>query len=30
MTDEEAVADMAEKFGALVAVWERLGESKAA
>ncbi|KKB83989.1 5-dehydro-2-deoxygluconokinase [Devosia limi DSM 17137] len=30
MTDEEAVADMAARFGALVEVWERLGESKAA
>ncbi|MFN3400994.1 MAG: 2-deoxy-5-keto-D-gluconate 6-phosphate aldolase domain-containing protein, partial [Ferrovibrio sp.] len=30
MTDEEAVADMARKFGALVEVWERLGDSKAA
>ena len=30
ITDEEAVADMAARFGALVEVWERLGESKAA
>ena len=30
MSDEEAVADMANRFGALVAVWERLGASKAA
>ena len=30
ITDEEAVADMARRFGALVEVWERLGESKAA
>ena len=30
MSDEEAVADMADRFGALVAVWERLGEGRAA
>ncbi|WP_240233232.1 bifunctional 5-dehydro-2-deoxygluconokinase/5-dehydro-2-deoxyphosphogluconate aldolase [Devosia lacusdianchii] len=30
ITDEEAVADMARRFGALVEIWERLGESKAA
>jgi len=30
ISDEDAVADMARKFGALVEVWERLGESKAA
>lgn len=30
ISDEEAVADMARRFGALVEVWERLGESKAA
>ncbi|WP_164854826.1 5-dehydro-2-deoxygluconokinase [Devosia sp. 1566] len=30
MSDEEAVADMAQRFGALVEVWERLGESRAA
>ena len=29
MTDEDAVDDMARKFGALVEVWERLGVSKA-
>mgnify|MGYP000882383549 CR=1 FL=1 len=28
--DEEAIADMAHRFGALVEVWERLGESRAA
>lgn len=28
--DEEAVADMARRFGALVEIWERLGETKAA
>lgn len=30
ISDEDAVADMARKFGALVEVWERLGESRAA
>lgn len=30
ITDEQAVDDMARKFGALVAVWERLGDSRAA
>ena len=30
ISDEDAVADMARKFGALVEVWERLGKSKAA
>jgi 5-dehydro-2-deoxygluconokinase len=29
-SDEEAVADMASRFGALVEVWERLGKSEAA
>ena len=28
MSDEEAIADMAQRFGALVEVWERLGESR--
>ena len=28
MSDEEAIADMAQRFGALVAVWERLGDHK--
>jgi 5-dehydro-2-deoxygluconokinase len=30
ISDEDAIADMARKFGALVDVWERLGDSKAA
>jgi 5-dehydro-2-deoxygluconokinase len=30
ISDEDAVTDMVRKFGALVEVWERLGESKAA
>lgn len=30
ITDEQAISDMARKFGALVEVWERLGESQAA
>jgi len=30
ISDEQAVADMARKFGALVEIWERLGESRAA
>ncbi len=30
ISDEDAIADMAQRFGALVEVWERLGESKAA
>lgn len=30
MSDEEAVSDMARRFGALVEIWERLGESAAA
>lgn len=30
ISDEEAVADMARRFGALVEIWERLGETKAA
>lgn len=30
ITDEEAVADMARRFNALVEIWERLGETKAA
>ncbi|HTO27089.1 MAG TPA: DUF2090 domain-containing protein, partial [Devosia sp.] len=30
ISDDDAVADMARKFGALVEVWERLGESQAA
>jgi 5-dehydro-2-deoxygluconokinase len=30
MSDDEAVADMAQRFGALVDIWERLGASKAA
>ena len=30
MSDEDAIADMAHRFGALVDIWERLGDSKAA
>ena len=30
ISDEQAVAEMARKFGALVEIWERLGESRAA
>ncbi|MDB5587902.1 MAG: iolC [Devosia sp.] len=30
ISDEEAVADMAARFGALVRIWERLGEEQAA
>ncbi len=30
MTDDEAVSDMARRFGALVDIWERLGANKAA
>jgi 5-dehydro-2-deoxygluconokinase len=30
ISDDEAVADMARRFGALVEIWERLGESAAA
>ncbi len=30
MSDEQAIADMAEKFGALVDLWLQLGETKAA
>ena len=30
MSDDQAVADMAQRFGALVDVWDRLGESQAA
>jgi 5-dehydro-2-deoxygluconokinase len=30
MSDEEAQADMARRFGALVGIWERLGETEAA
>ena len=30
MSDEDAIADMAQRFGALVEIWERLGNSKAA
>jgi len=30
LSDEDAVADMADRFGALVAVWEKLGTGKAA
>jgi 5-dehydro-2-deoxygluconokinase len=30
LSDDEAVADMARRFGALVEIWERLGESAAA
>jgi 5-dehydro-2-deoxygluconokinase len=30
MSDEDAIADMARRFGALVEIWERLGKSKAA
>lgn len=30
ISDEQAVADMARKFGALVEIWERLDESRAA
>ncbi|MCR6672937.1 5-dehydro-2-deoxygluconokinase [Devosia ginsengisoli] len=30
ISDEQAIAEMARKFGALVEIWERLGESRAA
>ncbi|MCS6758337.1 MAG: DUF2090 domain-containing protein [Candidatus Devosia euplotis] len=29
ITDEDAVADMAGRFGAIVTVWQRLGDSRA-